>query len=185
MQYVTERLVLKYPDDSCAKDYLEYLIRNRDFLREWEPSRTDSYFTIDSANGFLKEQLEGIISKTSLTLLISNKNDSKIIGTVSLSNIVRGVFQSCFLGYKLDADEIKKGKMSEAVKKIINIGFSELKLHRIEANIMPRNIDSIELVKKMGFTNEGLSPKYLKINDRWEDHLHFAILNDMEDENEY
>ncbi len=184
MHYETERLVLKYPDDSCGKDYLEYLIRNREFLREWEPARTDSYFTIDSANKFCKEQQDGIKSKSYLTLFISNKNDSNIIGTVSLSNIVRGVFQSCFLGYKLDVDEIKKGKMSEAVEKTIEIAFSELRLHRIEANIMPRNTDSIKLVKRLGFTDEGLSRKYLKINNRWEDHLHFAILNDMEDENE-
>ena len=68
--------------------------------------------------------------------------------------------------------------MSEALKKIINIAFNELKLHRIEANIMPKNLASQKLVQKFSFKNEGLSKKYLKINGLWEDHYHYVLLND-------
>jgi [ribosomal protein S5]-alanine N-acetyltransferase len=56
--------------------------------------------------------------------------------------------------------------------------FQELGLHRIEANIMPKNKRSLRVVEKLGFYNEGLAYKYLKINGKWEDHIHMVLLND-------
>ena len=89
-----------------------------------------------------------------------------------------GAFLSCYLGYKLDKDEINKGYMTEAVKKGVEVVFNELGLHRIEANIMPRNKASLRVVEKLGFYNEGLAYKYLKINGKWEDHIHMVLLNE-------
>ena len=54
--------------------------------------------------------------------------------------------------------------------------FKAMKLHRVEANIQPRNVRSRALVKKLGFHREGVSPRYLKINGRWRDHERWAIL---------
>ena len=85
---------------------------------------------------------------------------------------------SCHLGYKLDKDEVNKGYVTEAIQKGIDIMFNELKLHRIEANIMPKNKCSLRVVEKLGFYNEGLAYKYLKINGKWEDHIHMVLLND-------
>ena len=96
---------------------------------------------------------------------------------ISFSNIVRGNLLSCTVAYKLDKDEIKKGYMLEALDFAINIVFKDLKLHRIEANIMPRNRASIKLVKRLGFNYEGTAQKYLKINGEWEDHIHMVKLN--------
>jgi ribosomal-protein-alanine N-acetyltransferase len=56
--------------------------------------------------------------------------------------------------------------------------FGEYGLHRIEANIMPRNAASLRVVEKAGFHREGLAKKYLKINGVWEDHIHMVLLND-------
>lgn len=50
-----------------------------------------------------------------------------------------------------------------------------MKLHRLEANIQPENMQSIRLVKNNGFRYEGFSPRYLKINDEWRGHEHWAI----------
>jgi ribosomal-protein-alanine N-acetyltransferase len=69
--------------------------------------------------------------------------------------------------------------MTEAVKAVVDYGFNTLALHRIEANIMPRNIASLRVVGKLGFINEGLSKKYLKINGQWEDHIHMVIFNEV------
>jgi ribosomal-protein-alanine N-acetyltransferase len=92
--------------------------------------------------------------------------------------MVWGVFLSCYLGYKLDKDEINQGYMTEAIKKGIDIVFSEYGLHRIEANIIPRNKRSLKVTEKLGFYNEGTAYKYLKINGIWEDHIHMVLLND-------
>ena len=56
--------------------------------------------------------------------------------------------------------------------------FNEFELHRIEANIMPKNIRSFTVVEKLGFYNEGMALKYLNINGIWEDHIHMVLLND-------
>jgi [ribosomal protein S5]-alanine N-acetyltransferase len=91
---------------------------------------------------------------------------------------MRGAFLSCFLGYKLDGQEINQGYMTEALKKGTEIMFQDFGLHRIEANIMPKNIRSLRVAEKAGFYNEGLSRKYLNINGKWEDHIHMVLLNE-------
>ena len=97
---------------------------------------------------------------------------------MALSNIVRGAFQSCHLGYRLDGTEQRKGYMTEAVKELTAYAFQNLNLHRIEANIMPHNMASLKVTEKLGFYHEGLAKQYLRINGRWEDHIHTVLLNE-------
>ncbi|WP_306767434.1 GNAT family N-acetyltransferase [Hypnocyclicus thermotrophus] len=99
------------------------------------------------------------------------------MGSIALSNIIRGAFQNAFLGYKLDKNEINKGYMSEAVNEIIKFAFDNLNLHRIEANVLPRNKASMKVLEKNGFILEGYSKDYLKIDDEWKDHIHMVKLN--------
>jgi len=179
MIYYTERLTLKVLDTSSAQMVLDYYLSNRSFLGEWEPVRSEKFYT----KAYHEEQLENDLSlienKDLLRLWIFKKNDeSRIIGTIGFSNIVRGVFLSCYLGYKLDQDEINQGYMTEAIQKGIGIIFNEYGLHRIEANVMPKNQRSLRVTEKLGFYNEGIAQKYLKINGIWEDHVHMVLLND-------
>jgi len=113
-----------------------------------------------------------------IRLWIFKKEDrNKAIGNICFSNIIYGNFLSCFLGYKLDKNEINKGYTTEAVKKGILIIFNEYKLHRVEANIIPENLRSIRVVEKLGFEKEGYSKRYLNIGGKWRDHIHYAIYN--------
>ena len=91
---------------------------------------------------------------------------------------MRGAFQSCHLGYQLDERAINQGFMTEALRRAIAFVFDELQLHRIEANVMPRNLRSSRVLAKLGFVEEGLARQYLKINGVWEDHIHYVMLND-------
>ena len=68
--------------------------------------------------------------------------------------------------------------MTEAVELITRYAFDHLELHRIEANVMPRNVASLRVLEKNGYINEGISQKYLNINGVWEDHYHMVILNE-------
>lgn len=72
---------------------------------------------------------------------------------------------------------MNQGLMTEGIQAVIIYAFEELQLHRIEANIMPRNKASMKVVQKLGFYEEGLAYKYLKINGVWEDHFHMVIRN--------
>lgn len=101
----------------------------------------------------------------------------ELIGIIELTEVVRGSLQSCWLGYCLDHSHNGHGYTTEAVRPVVDHAFEILKLHRIEAGVMPHNIGSIRVLEKAGFHKEGLSKKNVKINGRWEDHLHFAILS--------
>jgi ribosomal-protein-alanine N-acetyltransferase len=99
----------------------------------------------------------------------------EICGVMNLSEVVRGSFQSAYLGYYALAPHAGKGMMSLGLGLVLDRAFGELGLHRVEANIQPKNRRSIELVKRAGFRCEGLSPRYLKIAGRWRDHERWAI----------
>lgn len=112
----------------------------------------------------------------SASFLICSTADSAILGAINLSQIFRGGFQSAYLGYYVGALYAGKGFMTEAINLMLRYAFSELKLHRLEANIQPKNEASIALVKGAGFTREGFSRRYLKICGRWRDHERWAII---------
>ncbi len=100
---------------------------------------------------------------------------NEIVGVINVSEIVRGFFQSAYLGFYASSAYKGKGLMSQGLKLLLNKAFTELDLHRLEANIQPGNSTSIQLVAKNGFKREGFSPRYLKINDKWCDHERWAI----------
>jgi len=109
-------------------------------------------------------------------LLVCRMEDDAIVGSINLSQIVRGGFKSAYLGYQMGAPYAGRGYMTEAIQLLLSYAFNELKLHRIEANVQPHNTASIALVKRAGFTKEGFSRRYLKICGRWRDHERWAIL---------
>ncbi|SFM47051.1 ribosomal-protein-alanine N-acetyltransferase [Paenibacillus sp. 1_12] len=174
----SERLVLKTINESAAKEVLNFVIRNKEFLMEWEAQRTMDYYTLEAQKQILIDESKKIQNGDLFKLWIYKAEDTKrIIGSIALNNIIGGVFQSCHLGYRIDKDERNKGFMTEALRQVITYAFIELRLHRIEANIMPRNKASLKVVENLGFYNEGVAIKYLKINGAWEDHLHMVIRN--------
>tara|TARA_R110002167_G_scaffold188684_1_gene390719 strand:- start:221 stop:721 length:501 start_codon:yes stop_codon:yes gene_type:complete len=102
----------------------------------------------------------------------------KIVGAFHISGILRGYFQSAFLGYEVFHPYQGKGYMSKGLKLIITEAFDNLNLHRLEANIQPDNFASIKLVANNGFIKEGFSRNYLKVSGgEWKDHERWAIVN--------
>lgn len=178
-QYVTDRLVLEVLGPEDASLVLDYYRRNCQFLGPWEPVREASFYTLQCQEAMLEMEAKKIKSGDSARLWLIKQDEYKkrVIGNFGFANIVRGVFQSCHLGYKLDKDETGHGYMTEALTQGIQIAFQDMNLHRIEANIIPRNHASRQLVNRLGFYEEGLAPKYLQINGIWEDHIHYSLIS--------
>lgn len=109
------------------------------------------------------------------SLFVCMRETDEIAGVFNISNIVRGGFQSAFLGYYAFAGFEGQGLMRIGLKATVRHAFKALSLHRLEANIQPGNAPSIALVKSCGFRLEGFSPRYLKIGGRWRDHERWAI----------
>jgi ribosomal-protein-alanine N-acetyltransferase len=105
---------------------------------------------------------------------------ARVVGIVNISNIVLGAFRSAYLGYYGMAWCAGRGLMTEAVGLAVRYAFDTLGLHRVEANIQPGNAPSIALVRRLGFTKEGFSPRYLRIGGDWRDHERWARLADQD-----
>ncbi|MHA2181540.1 MAG: GNAT family N-acetyltransferase [Promethearchaeota archaeon] len=73
-----------------------------------------------------------------------------------------------------------KGFGEKSLNLIKNVGFTHLKLNRLEAHVAIENVNSSSLFKKCGFRKEGILKQYLKFNDRFQDALVFACLRDGE-----
>ena len=110
--------------------------------------------------------------------VVCHAQSRSIMGLINLNEIVRGCFQSAYLGYYIGAPYVRQGYMREALTLVIEYAFDELGLHRLEANIQPGNAASIALVKRCGFHKEGFSPRYLNIDGAWCDHERWTILAD-------
>lgn len=98
-----------------------------------------------------------------------------IAGVFNISGIARGYFKSAYLGFYVFSGYENQGIMTAGLKLVLRQVFDELKLHRIEANIQPENTRSINFVKRNKFRYEGFSPRYLKIEEIWRGHEHWAI----------
>ena len=109
---------------------------------------------------------------------IVDRATRELVGVINLNEIVRGHFQSAYVGYYAFEPLAGRGLMSEGLGLVLRRAFGPLELHRVEANIQPENARSIALVKRHGFRCEGYSPKYLKICGRWRDHERWALVRE-------
>jgi ribosomal-protein-alanine N-acetyltransferase len=106
------------------------------------------------------------------------EDEREIVGVFTVSQIVRGAFQSAYLGYYAHQRYAGQGMMREAMEQLLDHAFGPLALHRLEANIQPGNQPSIALARGAGFRLEGFSPRYLLIGGQWRDHERYAITAD-------
>jgi ribosomal-protein-alanine N-acetyltransferase len=109
------------------------------------------------------------------SMLVCLAEGGAIVGFFNISHIIRGPLQSAFVGYGGVAAYAGRGYMTEGLGLVLRRTFTELRLHRLEANIQPGNRASTALVRRCGFVREGLSERYLKINGQWRDHERWAI----------
>ncbi len=173
----TPRLILRPAAPSLAQAAAAYYRRNGAWLQPMEPFPETPLDDVRIQRRMMRQDCRMARLGQGVRFWIFRKEDpNTAIGCAALSNIVMGAFRSCFLSYKLDQRLLRRGYGSEAVLSVIQFAFAGLGLHRVEANIMPRNLPSLALAKKCGFTEEGRSPAYLQINGVWEEHIHMVRL---------
>lgn len=104
--------------------------------------------------------------------------DGAFCGEINLSSIQRGPFQNAYVGYWVDQKVAGQGIMPESVVVLARFAFEDLRLHRIQISIIPRNRSSRRVVEKLGLREEGVAERYLEINGVWEDHVRYAITSE-------
>ncbi|MDD9891306.1 MAG: GNAT family N-acetyltransferase [Gammaproteobacteria bacterium] len=154
-----------------------YFAVNEEHLKKWSPSVPKGHHTIESWQRRLTERELEHKGGLSAHFIGTDEEESHVIGSCSLSNIVRGVFQACHMGYSIAERYQGQGYMKKIVRHAISYAFNDMKLHRIMANHMPENERSAALLKSLEFEREGYAKDYLLINGKWEDHVLNALIN--------
>ena len=98
-----------------------------------------------------------------------------LVGVININEVVRGAFDSGYLGFYAFVPHAGRGYMRAGLRLVIERAFDDYKLHRLEANVQPKNIRSQALVQNLGFRLEGYSPRYLRIAGAWRDHERWAL----------
>ena len=176
---LTARLRLVAADEHLASALAAFHDRNRAHLAPWDPPTSADFFTEATQAQRLREAAAAFAAGTGYRYLMQPIGDAtRVIGSINFSNIVRGAFQSCTLGYALDQALEGQALMTEALRCTIAEMFSvRVNLHRIQAAYRPENWRSAEVLKRMGFQEESLAPDYLFIDDQWRVHRIAALLN--------
>jgi ribosomal-protein-alanine N-acetyltransferase len=97
--------------------------------------------------------------------------DDDVVGFVGVHHIDKKN-QCAQIAYELDIEHRGKGLMTEAMRELIAKAFGEMKLHRLEAHVDPKNAPSLKLVERLGFVHEG----YLRENVLEADGFHDTVL---------
>lgn len=148
--------------------------RNERFLAPWEPQRPKDYPEPEAQRVQLTKAVADAAQDRAYSFGIFTLDDD-LVGTLNLSNVARGAWQNATIGYFVDEQHNGRGFATEAIQLAVKLAFTELRLHRVQAGVMPRNLASLRALEKVGFRHEGMALRYLKIAGAWEDHLILAL----------
>ena len=175
----TGRLLVSLPRDDQAAAMLDFVARNREHLKPWNPPEPDGLYTLAHWHAVVAKCAAAFAANSAVRFWIADREQpGRIIGSVGYSQLARGPFCSCVLGYQIDRECEGRGLMSEALRATNRFMFDEQKLHRIAANYRPENIRSGRLLAKLGFRIEGYARDYLYIDGAWRDHILTSIANE-------
>lgn len=161
------RLFLRQPTERDGEELVGLMRASRRLHRGWVSPPVDR-------EGFAAF-LAAARRPDHVTLLACRVADGAIVGIVQLGEIVHGALESAHLSYCAGAPYARQGYMTEALRLVLRLAFVHLRMHRLEAAVQPANLASIALLARCGFTCEGLSPRYMKVGNRWRDHQRWAL----------
>lgn len=170
--FQTVRLRARLPGPRDVGAILTYYRENLEHLRPWSPRWPPDLLTPQFwRDQVMRRQAESAAGMAYATFLFARHDDTRVLGNLSLTQIVRGAAESCSLGYGLAAEAQGQGYMVEAVRGSVEFAFGELGLHRVHAAYVPHNRRSAMVLRRAGFRVEGYARDYLRIDGRWEDHV--------------
>lgn len=174
----TPRLSVEHIAPGHATALADFFRRNERHLAPWDPPRPAGVMEGEFWQAECERAVEDFEVGAVVRWVLCLRDDPRrVIGRVNYTQIARGPFQSCMLGYAIDAAHEGRGLMHEALDATIEHVFSVMRLHRIQANYVPANLRSGRLLERLGFAREGLAKNYLYINGAWRDHVLTARLN--------
>ncbi|MDX1973163.1 MAG: GNAT family N-acetyltransferase [Candidatus Sumerlaeia bacterium] len=168
---------LRLPTAQDAEALARYALRNKEFHQPWEPVRPAGFTSVEFWERRIRAIQSDFRNGTAMRLYLIQPQSRRVLAYISYSNIQRGIAQNCTLGYSLDEAAQGHGIMTRALRLTNSYVFEDLGLRRIMAYYIPRNTRSGNLLKRVGFQEEGLAREFLCINGKWEDHVITSLIN--------
>jgi [ribosomal protein S5]-alanine N-acetyltransferase len=147
-----------------ARTLAQLYTENREFLAPLEPLRPEAFYTFEGQRRHIAQ-----LTDYPFVIVVGGR----IVGAINLSNVVRGAFQSCNVGYWVAEEYNGRGHATAALGLVCERAFGELGLHRVEAGTLLHNTASQRVIEKNGFVRIGVAPRYLQIAGEWSDHILF------------
>ena len=142
------RVHLRHPRATDRRAWVDLRRQSRAFLEPWEPlppAGVDPF----GDSGFHAYLADADRLQTQRHVIVRTE-DAALLGHVGLNQIAGGVFQNAALGYWIGEPHARSGYMSEAIGLALERAFDQLDLHRVEANLIPRNEASRRTVRRCG-----------------------------------
>ncbi len=153
-------------------DSLYTIFSNAEVMRYWStPPIPDR----EAAVAILNKVHDGFMKRTELKWGIAQLADDAVIGTVTLYNLS---FENrrAEMGYALGRAHWGQGYMQEALNAVLEFAFDVLDLHRIEADVDPRNAPSIRTLERLGFQREGFLRERWQVDGEIQDAFFYGLL---------
>jgi ribosomal-protein-alanine N-acetyltransferase len=155
---------------------------NERWLLPWEPTPPGgSWWELNSPAAYravyreLRDTARIGVAMPFAICLRPPSGDERLVGQLTLSNIVRRALCSAYAGYWVDHRVAGRGIMPTALALVVDHAFGAGRLHRIEVNIRPENAASRRVVEKLGFREESYLARYMHIDGAWRDHIGYAL----------
>lgn len=178
-EITTNRLLMRAGDEALADAVALFYQRNRSHFARWDPPTIEAFYTGAGQAERIRLGLKAFAEGSAFRYWLSPLGEpGHIVGSVHFSQVARGAFHNCVLGYALDEQCQGRGLMHEAASAGIEEMFSpRVNLHRIQAAYRPENKRSGAVLARLGFRPEGLARDYLFIDGAWRDHQLTALTN--------
>ncbi|HEY2371165.1 MAG TPA: GNAT family protein [Gaiellaceae bacterium] len=144
---------------------------NRAFLRPFEPTRPEEFFTADVQ----RQRIENVGGDRWRWAI---EDEGRIVGVITLGDVLRESLQLANVGYFVAQEFNGRGLATRAAADVVRFAFGDAGLHRLEAGTLPDNHASQRVLEKNGFVRYGLARGLLMIDGAWRDHLLFELLNE-------
>lgn len=173
----TPRLTLRMATVADAAAIVRYFRENEAHFAPTDPPKPDGFFSEAHWCDLIEKAHQAWQAETRLPFWLFKRDSGELAGTATFSQMFRGPFQACYLGYGIAKNFEGQGLMSEALREAIRYLFEEMNFHRVMANHLPENVRSARVLQKLGFEVEGHAKNYLLINGQWRDHVLNSLTN--------
>lgn len=130
---------------------------------------------INGALKSLRKDLESDAQGNSMCWAVTMKDQDEMIGKCILFQFNQDNHRA-EIGYMLNRNYWRQGLMHQALEAVIEFAFNTLNLHRIEADVDPKNVASLSLLEKLGFEREGLFRERWFVYGAWQDSVMLGLL---------